>query len=63
MRKSFLVPLLCLSSMQVSFANEPFDDFDDEFGDFYADVDFISIATGTKVSLDKAPAISLSDYG
>lgn len=41
-----------------AFANSEFDDFDDEFGDFYSDVDFVSIATGNKTSLDKAPAIA-----
>lgn len=34
------------------------DEFDDEFGDFYGGEAFVSIATGTKKSLDKAPAIA-----
>lgn len=32
--------------------------FEDELGDFYGDDYFVSIATGTKKSIDKAPAIA-----
>jgi iron complex outermembrane receptor protein len=39
-------------------AEGEFDDIDDEFGDFYSGMEFVSIATGSKTSLDKAPAIA-----
>jgi iron complex outermembrane receptor protein len=34
------------------------DDFDDSLEDFYGDEDFVSIATGTKKAIHKAPAIT-----
>jgi iron complex outermembrane receptor protein len=43
---SFIVPLV--------MAEEPINDFTD----FYGDADFVSIATGSKQNIDKAPAIA-----
>ena len=58
MKKIFLVPLICLGCTHVLFADESYANIEDEFGDFYSDADFISIATGTKTSVNKAPAIA-----
>lgn len=40
------------------FGDEYSDEYSDEFGDFYGDADFVSIATGKKKSIDKAPSIA-----
>lgn len=70
MKKSILASciLFALSSSSAWAANmqsnytPPDDEFEDEFADenldFYGGVEFVSIATGSKKSLDKAPAIA-----
>lgn len=57
-KKLSIVLLFFLSYTTFTVAENEFDDIDDEFGDFYAGVEFVSIATGSKTSLDKAPAIA-----
>lgn len=47
-----LGPMLCSFCLQVESQEL------DEFSDFYGDADFVSIATGTKKNIDKAPAIA-----
>jgi iron complex outermembrane receptor protein len=56
-KKYIAIPLLLATSTCLAFTDGEFDD-SDEFGDFYSDAEFISIATGTKTSLNKAPAIA-----
>jgi iron complex outermembrane receptor protein len=58
MKISSVVLLCFLANVNFAYAESEFDEFEDEFGDFYTDADFISIATGTKTTLDKAPAIA-----
>jgi outer membrane receptor for ferrienterochelin and colicins len=65
MKKTFLLAniLIALGTANIAIAEETSDSsevnqFDDELGDFYGDDYFVSIATGTKKSLDKAPAIA-----
>lgn len=58
MRKLLLASLVCFASVQSAFAEEEFGDDDDEFGDFYGGAEFVSIATGTKKSVDKAPSVA-----
>lgn len=57
-KKHVLGLLICFSSPFYVYGQIDFTDDTSEFGDFYSDAEFISIATGTKTSLSKAPAIT-----
>lgn len=46
---------MCMNS---ALAGYEFDDEDDEFGDYYGGEEFVSIATGRKKSVDKAPSVA-----
>lgn len=56
-----LFALSCYANTALSYGedgNEEDDEFSDEFGDFYGGEEFVSIATGTRKTLSKAPAIA-----
>ncbi len=56
-KKYIAIPLLLATSTCLAFTDGEFDD-SDEFGDFYSDAEFISIATGTKKQLSRAPSVA-----
>lgn len=58
MRKLLLVFIVCLASFHQAYAEDEFGEDDDEFGDFYGSEEFVSIATGSKKSISKVPAIA-----
>jgi len=53
---SLSIALVLSLSSQVVFADEFDDEMEDELADFYGDEDFVSIATGTKQLIHKAPS-------
>jgi len=57
MKKTFLFVSILSALSCTTMANE-LPASEDEFLDFYGDEDFVSIATGTKTSLHKAPAVA-----
>jgi iron complex outermembrane receptor protein len=58
MKKRFLVHIILWAFTSSAWADDELSGGVDEFTDFYDDEYFISIATGTKKSIDKAPAIA-----
>lgn len=58
MKKSLCTMLLLLHSGSLSAEEENSFIPGDEFADFYGEENFVSIATGSKKSIDKAPAIA-----
>lgn len=54
---SVVLALSC-SAQFVYSEEEDFDEYDDELADFYGDEDFVSLATGSKILIHKAPSVA-----
>ena len=64
MKRFIPVSVFCLATLspQVYSDELQFSDDEDEFGDFYGSEEFVSIATGTKQLINKAPAVASAKF-
>lgn len=57
-KKYALTLLLCFSAVFPAFCNVNHYDDTNELGDFYSDIEIVSIATGTKKKINQAPSVT-----